>query len=667
MTSKKVSQEQQASALTGTELVRIVQGGESRRTTAQDLANLAAAAAAPVASVNGHTGVVVLTSADVGLGDVDNTSDANKPVSTAQAAADAAVASAASAALSAHSGNTDNPHATTAAQVGADPAGTATAVVAVHTAAANPHTQYALESALGTAAPLNVSTDGTLTANSDTLIPTQKAVKTYADQLIAAADVMVFKGVINASANPNYPAADAGWTYRISAAGKIGGASGINVEAGDLLLCLTDGTASGNQATVGANWNISQANIDGAVIGPAGAVDSSVAMFDGTSGKLIKDSGLTLTGNNTGDETGARIATLLHAATAKTTLVDADEVNGTDSAASFGLIRTTWANVRAYLLNYFAPKGAATSSGLTMAAARLLGRTTAGSGAVEEISVAGTLTLSGGVLTGTGGSGDFKSDGSVAMTGAISTTVGTMTSTVANGASAKAFSKNTVALTTTAKIESWANNGSEVAYLQQDGRWKGKEYLLGDIYIGQRTTSNSLLDVYTSGGTAMAEFQGGGGGLYLNSAQCPMFGIGNSTVNYADVAWYRVAGSKWRATDGGTTNRADIEVRNVLVTGNTTRGIVSKTASYTVTANDGVIECDATSGAITLTLPAVSGAAAGTTYSLIKTDSSANAVTFDGNASETIDGALTVSTTTQWASITIIRNAAGTAWLTLKD
>lgn len=36
-----------------------------------------------VASVNGKTGTVVLVKADVGLGNVDNTSDANKPVSTA--------------------------------------------------------------------------------------------------------------------------------------------------------------------------------------------------------------------------------------------------------------------------------------------------------------------------------------------------------------------------------------------------------------------------------------------------------------------------------------------------------------------------------------------------------------------------------------------------------
>jgi len=42
-----------------------------------------------VTSVAGQTGVVVLAKADVGLGNVDNTSDVNKPVSTAQATADA--------------------------------------------------------------------------------------------------------------------------------------------------------------------------------------------------------------------------------------------------------------------------------------------------------------------------------------------------------------------------------------------------------------------------------------------------------------------------------------------------------------------------------------------------------------------------------------------------
>lgn len=110
------------------------------------------------------------------------------------------------------------------------------------------------------------------------------------ENLLAAADAMIFKGVIDCSANPNYPAADAGHTYRVSAAGKIGGGSGPNVEVGDLLICTADSTSSGTHGSVGSSWTITQTNIDGAVIGPASATDGGFAKFDGTTGKLLKNS-----------------------------------------------------------------------------------------------------------------------------------------------------------------------------------------------------------------------------------------------------------------------------------------------------------------------------------------------------------------------------------------
>lgn len=53
--------------------------------------------------------------------------------------------------------------------------------------------------------------------------------------------------------------------------------------------------------------------------------------------------------------------------------------------------------------DYVAPSAYASANGLTMATSRLLGRTTASTGAAEEISVAGGLTLSAGVLTGASG------------------------------------------------------------------------------------------------------------------------------------------------------------------------------------------------------------------------------------------------------------------------
>ena len=95
-------------------------------------------------------------------------------------------------------------------------------------------------------------------------IPTAAAVWSAIGTGIGANDAMVFKGVIPASTNPNYPSGVTGDTWKISVAGKIGGASGVNVEAGDTIICVTD-NAGGTQATVGSNWTILQTNIDGAV------------------------------------------------------------------------------------------------------------------------------------------------------------------------------------------------------------------------------------------------------------------------------------------------------------------------------------------------------------------------------------------------------------------
>ena len=83
-------------------------------------------------------------------------------------------------------------------------------------------------------------------------VPTAKAVYNAINSGIATNDAMIFKGVIDASTNPNYPAGVTGDTWKISVAGKIGGASGVNVEAGDTIICVTD-NAGGTQATVGAN------------------------------------------------------------------------------------------------------------------------------------------------------------------------------------------------------------------------------------------------------------------------------------------------------------------------------------------------------------------------------------------------------------------------------
>ena len=108
---------------------------------------------------------------------------------------------------------------------------------------------------------------------------------------------MVYKGVVDCNANPNYPAADAGHTYRISVAGKIGGASGETVEVGDIAICIADSTASGDQAAVGEFWNIIQVNIDGAVVAvsPFISVNGNIPKYNGATGRIIEDSGVAMT------------------------------------------------------------------------------------------------------------------------------------------------------------------------------------------------------------------------------------------------------------------------------------------------------------------------------------------------------------------------------------
>jgi hypothetical protein len=90
--------------------------------------------------------------------------------------------------------------------------------------------------------------------------------------------------------------------------------------------------------------------------------------------------------------------------------------------------------------------------------------------------------------------------------------------------------------------------------------------------------------------------------------------------------------------------------------------IVTKTADYTVTASDYAILGDASSGAITITLPTAVGIA-GRVYVVKKIDNSSNVVTVAASGSETIDGATTYTLSSQWKYVTIISN--GSNWLVI--
>lgn len=97
-----------------------------------------------------------------------------------------------------------------------------------------------------------------------------------------------FQGVVNSTATlPPYNY-KAGWLYSVQEAGTYAGNA---CEVGDLIICVKD-YASGSASN--ADWAVLQANLDGAVTGPSASVAAHVVVFDGTSGKRIKDSGFTI-------------------------------------------------------------------------------------------------------------------------------------------------------------------------------------------------------------------------------------------------------------------------------------------------------------------------------------------------------------------------------------
>ena len=142
----------------------------------------------------------------------------------------------------------------------------------------------------------NASLTGTPTAptasssTNSTQIATTAFVQSLVNSKTAASDAMIYKGTIGSSGATitSLPdtTAKTGWTYKVLTAGTY---AGQKCEVGDMIICLTDGSTS-----TAATWTVIQTNIDGAVTGPSSSVDSHVVTFNGSTGKIVKDSGFTI-------------------------------------------------------------------------------------------------------------------------------------------------------------------------------------------------------------------------------------------------------------------------------------------------------------------------------------------------------------------------------------
>lgn len=88
---------------------------------------------------------------------------------------------------------------------------------------------------------------------------------------------------------------------------------------------------------------------------------------------------------------------------------------------------------------------------------------------------------------------------------------------------------------------------------------------------------------------------------------------------------------------------------------------VTKTSNYTVTTSDRLVYANTAGGNITLTLPALASVTADTIYSFQKS-ASANVLTLDANASETINSATTQAITALNGRLDIAKESA-TNWV----
>jgi hypothetical protein len=121
-----------------------------------------------------------------------------------------------------------------------------------------------------------------------------KANDNFTELYNALVGLLDFKGSTNASTNPNYPAALKGDAYVVSVAGKIGGASGANVDVGDVYVASAD-NAGGTQAAVGSSWFILEHNLSGALLSAnnlsdvanASTARANLGLTIGTSGGTV--------------------------------------------------------------------------------------------------------------------------------------------------------------------------------------------------------------------------------------------------------------------------------------------------------------------------------------------------------------------------------------------
>lgn len=285
----------------------------------------------PLAHASDTANPHAVTKAQVGLGNVDNTSDVNKPVSTAQAAADAAVLAA------------------------AEPIGTAASTVSAHAAGVGVH-------AIASVTGLQTALDAKSSTSHDH----------------AAVYAPIAKGVTNGDAHNHNGGDGAQIAYTdLSGLPTLGTAAATNAtayESAGSTATHAALTTTHGISTYGATLVDDAAASDArTTLGLGGAATLNVGTTTGTvaagDDSRLSDARTPVghthaTGDVTGfsgaalaaapAETTSTIGVLVAGATEKATPVDADSLGLSDSDASNTLKKFTWGNLKSALNGIFA-------------------------------------------------------------------------------------------------------------------------------------------------------------------------------------------------------------------------------------------------------------------------------------------------------------------------
>ena len=243
---------------------------------------------------------------------------------------------------------------------------------------ANPTTTPAITIVLGAITPTSVAASGTVTGSN--LTGSSSGTNTGDQAIVLSGDVSG-SGSTGITTTIGANKVTYGKIQAASATSRLLGSSPLGTAIDEIIL--------GTGLSMAGNTLNATASGSGDVTGPSVAVDGDVAVFNGTTGKIIKVGATTGTGNLV-RETSAILTT---ASLLNTNI-------GTPSGGT--------------LTNCTFPV-AIQNTGITCATARVLGRSTAGTGSVEQLTLGAGLSLTAGVLNAVGtGSGNVVGPGSSA-------------------------------------------------------------------------------------------------------------------------------------------------------------------------------------------------------------------------------------------------------------